>query len=107
MIRGINKYDFSVDVWSLGIMLYEMVTGCSLFTGSNNEETVKNIVNIEFRGKEDNNIKSNNISESLINLIARVRILRILCLMTILMVVFIYLDFGKGPSKKNKNRRNS
>jgi serine/threonine protein kinase len=30
-----NSYDSKVDVWSIGIMFYEMITGFVPFTGRN------------------------------------------------------------------------
>ena len=44
MIHGL-PYDFQVDVWSLGVMTYEMVTGYSPFYGDQSEvlENIKNL----------------------------------------------------------------
>ena len=38
-----NKYDHSADVWSLGCMFYEMLTGFSPFTGTSQTNLLENI----------------------------------------------------------------
>ncbi len=43
-----HQYDFAVDIWSLGILTYEMVTGYSPFEGSETEifEKIKSYQNL-------------------------------------------------------------
>ena len=40
------EYDYSVDVWSLGILTYELIIGNAPFQGRNNDETFDEIVNV-------------------------------------------------------------
>jgi cell cycle protein kinase DBF2 len=44
VLKG-NEYDFSVDYWSLGCMLFEALTGFPPFAGSTVEETWENLKN--------------------------------------------------------------
>ena len=38
-----KNYNANIDVWSLGIFLFEMITGNTPFVGSSNEEIMLNI----------------------------------------------------------------
>jgi serine/threonine-protein kinase PRP4 len=38
------KYDYSIDVWSMGCIIFEIIYGKALFTGKTNEVLFKNIV---------------------------------------------------------------
>lgn len=38
-----NEYDMTVDVWSLGCVFYEMLTGFSPFTGTNQRNLKHNL----------------------------------------------------------------
>jgi serine/threonine protein kinase len=52
MTNGL-PYDFQVDIWSLGIVAYEMVTSHSPFAGS--EDIIENIKNFSgFNSIKDN-----------------------------------------------------
>lgn len=43
------KYDFAIDVWSIGCTLYELYTGKILFTGRSNNQMLRSIM--DCRGK--------------------------------------------------------
>lgn len=43
-----NKpYDFSLDIWCLGILLYELIYGYAPFKGKTQTEKCNNIVNLK------------------------------------------------------------
>ena len=42
-------YDFAIDTWSIGCTLFELFTGKILFTGRNNNQMLRSIM--ECRGK--------------------------------------------------------
>ena len=43
------KYDYGIDMWSVGATLYELYTGQILFPGKTNNEMLK--LNMELKGK--------------------------------------------------------
>lgn len=45
MVQG-KEYDFSVDVWSVGILTYELIMGSAPFYGKDHDETFDQIVNV-------------------------------------------------------------
>ena len=65
-------YDFSVDVWSLGVMIYELVTSTSPFSGKNEYETLENIKNINIDLKNDERLKAIKASNEMIELLEKV-----------------------------------
>lgn len=44
-----HKYDSKIDVWSLGNVFYEMLTGFTPFTGSNRDDLKKNLERGNYR----------------------------------------------------------
>lgn len=38
-----NKYNHKVDVWSMGVVFFELITGFTPFTGTDREDLKKNI----------------------------------------------------------------
>ncbi len=63
-----HRYNAKCDIWSLGIMLYKMLTGIFPFKGDNEEQILNNIKvgQVNFGSAEWNNFKS---SQALNNLI--------------------------------------
>ncbi|EGR28467.1 protein kinase domain protein [Ichthyophthirius multifiliis] len=51
MVEG-KQYDFSVDIWSVGILVYELIFGNAPFTGKNHDATFDKVVkgDLKFSG---------------------------------------------------------
>ena len=48
ILKG-HQYDSKVDVWSLGTIFYEMLTGFTPFTGTSKDDLKKNLENGNYR----------------------------------------------------------
>jgi serine/threonine-protein kinase ULK/ATG1 len=44
VLNGV-KYNHKVDVWSMGIVFFELITGFTPFTGTDREDLKRNIEN--------------------------------------------------------------
>ena len=62
-IVGSENYDYSVDIWSLGILLYEMLFGYSPFKANDNKEIIQNIKTHELNYDENNKKISNSCKD--------------------------------------------
>ena len=47
VIKG-EKYDFNVDLWSIGVLTYELLTGSVPFDATNKQEAYQNIVSMNY-----------------------------------------------------------
>ena len=56
-----EKYDGSVDVWSLGILLYEMFHRCSPFGSKSVFKIYRNIVEGEIKFKNNMDLKAKDL----------------------------------------------
>jgi serine/threonine protein kinase len=64
-------YDFSVDMWSFGIMIYEMVTGYSPFSTEKTEDVINKVKEFKDFTEIEDRLKETNVSNNLINLISK------------------------------------
>jgi serine/threonine protein kinase len=55
MIQKGHKHDEKVDIWSIGVLVYELCTGCSPFSCGLNDTNIsienvkKNITNVNYK----------------------------------------------------------
>mmetsp|Transcript_7846 Transcript_7846/g.5888 ORF Transcript_7846/g.5888 Transcript_7846/m.5888 type:complete len:99 (-) Transcript_7846:96-392(-) len=47
-----EPYDEKIDIWAVGILTYELLTGQAPFTGLNEKETYSKITNLEIQQTE-------------------------------------------------------
>lgn len=103
-IVGSEKYDFGVDTWSLGILLYELLMGHSPFRAKKDK-------NIMLKIKlHDLSLDKNKLSTECINLISGLldpNPLNRLKIKDILVHPFVTLNSKKGENLKNGNRKES
>ncbi|CDW90701.1 serine threonine-protein kinase aurora-1-like [Stylonychia lemnae] len=47
-----EPYDEKIDVWAVGILTYELLTGTAPFTGQNEKDTYQNITNLDLQANQ-------------------------------------------------------
>ena len=45
-----EPYDDKIDIWAVGVLTYELLTGSAPFTGQNEKDTYSNITNLDLQG---------------------------------------------------------
>lgn len=51
MVLG-KEYDFKIDMWALGVLLFELLHGRTPFEGADDEETIQNIITSSYQCDE-------------------------------------------------------
>ncbi|EGR33065.1 protein kinase domain protein [Ichthyophthirius multifiliis] len=49
-----NKYNKKIDIWALGCILLELLTGKKFFNGIDKNDVIKNILNFDFKKIQEN-----------------------------------------------------
>lgn len=55
-----KPYDYGIDMWSVGVTLYELYTGKILFPGSSNNHMIK--LAMDLKGKMPNKVKLHHVT---------------------------------------------
>ena len=66
-----EQYDFQIDIWSFGIMIYEMVTGYSPFTDIKTFEIVNKIKDYKNFSEIERKLIKSDASHNLIDLLCK------------------------------------
>ena len=67
-IVGSENYDFSVDIWSLGILLYELIFGHSPFKAKNMKSVILNIKSHDLTYEKPISHECKNLIEKILNI---------------------------------------
>ena len=73
-IVGSENYDYSVDIWSLGILLYELVFGHSPFKAKNMKNVILNIKNHDLTYDKHISYECKNLIKKILNINPQKRI---------------------------------
>ena len=109
-IVGSENYDYSVDIWSLGILLFELLMGYSPFRSKKEKNTMIKIMNhIDLKFDKNKELSEN--CKDLINKLLDMNPLNRLKIKDIFVHPFIItnstLDFQFGSSNRNIKRKES
>jgi serine/threonine protein kinase len=65
-------YEFQVDMWSFGIIMFELITCYSPFAGSDTDETIQRVKGYNDFNKLAEKLKDFNVSEQFIDLLSNI-----------------------------------
>jgi serine/threonine protein kinase len=67
-----QPYDFQVDVWSLGVIMYELIACYSPFSGQDTNETIQNIKDYQGFSKYLDKLKDFNTGTHFLDMLGKI-----------------------------------